>query len=124
MSVLLKKRIVTFFYHLLVVIVVVVTTAIGKNINNQTMVNIAMLTLWADVLTFRLIPLSRYLTQWIISTAACYGCGHVIDLKSLWQCSGCRFRSFKERHLFKPCVQCGKVPKWLICPVCETSIPM
>lgn len=123
MSVRGKRRLIVFCYHAGIAIFCIVLAKSGEIVGSALMPRIAGAILLGDILTFRLIPLSRHLEELLIPEAVCYSCGTVIDLVGSFRC-GCGFLSHKERHVFSPCPMCGKVFLFLTCPSCETSIPI
>ncbi len=114
---------IAFAYHFLIGAVCLTGIYAGIAVNSHRLTE-GSASLWlADILTFRAIPVSRWIEEKLIPEARCFGCGTIIDLVGLYKC-GCGFLSHKERHIFGPCPMCGKTFSWIICPECETSIPI
>jgi hypothetical protein len=123
MSIKTKRHLVAFGYHAGVLTFVVLMARIGTAIGSQGIVGASALILLGHILTFRAIPISRWVQEMLIPEATCYGCGAAIELVGLYRC-GCGFVSHKERHAFSPCPMCGKNYSWFVCPECETSLPV
>ena len=118
-----KRRLIVYCYHAGIIVGSIGLIKLGAVIGNNLMPKIAVAIVIGDALTFRLLPLSRHLCEWLMPEAVCYSCGTVIELVGIFRC-GCGFISHKERHVFSPCSMCGKYFSWLSCPICETSIPI
>ncbi|MHB8172960.1 MAG: hypothetical protein ACYDFU_00675 [Nitrospirota bacterium] len=123
MSIRAKRRLIAFCYHMGIVVFCVGLTEVGALMGNAVMPEVAGAIILADILTFRIIPLSKKLQELLIPEAVCFGCGTVISLLGIYR-DGCGYQSHKERHVFSPCPMCGKYFSWITCPVCETSIPI
>lgn len=118
-----KRRIIAFSYHALIAGISVASILAGQALSSPCFIKASITLLIADILTFRVIPVTLWIEEKLIPEAVCYGCGAAIDLVGLYKC-GCGFLSHKERHLFSPCPMCGKSFSWITCPECETSIPI
>lgn len=116
-----KRQIIAFCYHVGVVMICIAMAKAGQFFNSSAMFQVSGVILLAHLLTFRIIPVSRWLQEWLIPEAVCPGCGTAIDLVGIYRC-GCGFVPHKERHVFSPCPMCGKLYSWVVCPLCETSI--
>jgi hypothetical protein len=123
LSVRSKRRVIAFSYHFLIGAVCFTGIYAGRAVNSSCLVNGSASMLLFDILTFRVIPVSRWIEEKLIPEAACYNCGAAIGLTQAYKCS-CGFLPHKERHIFSPCPMCGKTFSWIICPECETSIPI
>lgn len=118
-----RRKIIASFYHLGVVAVSLIGIKAGTILNSYSLLNVSASFLLGHILTFRIIPISRWIQEKLIQEAICFGCGAVIELVSLYRC-GCGYSHYKERHVFSPCPMCGKYFLWITCPECETSIPI
>jgi len=116
LSLRLRRRLIAFTYHLLISVLCFLGFFIG-------LTKLSAAILLADILTFRIIPVLRWFEEILIEEASCYSCGAAIDLVGVYKC-GCGFVSWKERHAFSPCPMCGKYFNWIVCPECETTIPI
>ncbi len=115
------RRIITFFYHLAILITCIVWTSEANRIKDNQLAEAVVFLFVLHVLTFRLIPVSRWLQELIISDAYCLGCGFVLNLRSRYRCS-CGINPHYEKHAFSPCSNCGKIFSWMVCPRCDTTI--
>jgi hypothetical protein len=116
-----KRRLVAFCYHSAVSILCAGGIYIGAIFDSPTMARTFAFLLLFHVLTFRIVPVSRWLQETLIREVECYACGSVIELEGTYKC-GCGYISHRERHVFSPCPMCGKYYSWVVCPMCETSI--
>ncbi len=123
MGVKLKRQIIAVLYHCLVITVVVLGAKAGAAIESETLFQVSVGILLVHVFTFKVIPVSRWLQERLLPEATCFACGSTVDLVNRYKC-GCGFISYKARHVFSPCPFCGKVFLWVVCPECETSIPI
>ena len=123
MSIRAKRRLIVFCYHAGIVVFCIGLAKVGSIDGNAAMSEVAGVIILGDILTFRIIPLSRKLQELLIPEAVCFGCGTAIELVGIYR-DGCGFQSHRERHVFSPCPMCGKYYSWITCPVCETSIPI
>ena len=96
---------------------------LGDALGNVALVSIAALILVGDLLTIRLNPSTRMIQESAIRDAECPACGEAIDLVQTWSCP-CGFVTWRPRHAFSPCPNCRKVLSWIVCPVCDASIPV
>lgn len=113
MSIKTKRRIIAFLYHAGIIAI----TLIGLKINIPFFVGLLLF----HVLTYRMIPVLRWIQEKLIKDVVCYTCGTEIDLINQFRCS-CGYMPYKERHVFSPCPMCRKYFLWITCPLCETSI--
>ena len=118
-----KRLIIGFFYHVGIVSMSLAGSKVSTITNSPALLHISSLLLLFHIVTFRIIPISRWIQEKLIQEATCFTCGTVIDLVSLHRC-GCSFIGYKERHAFSPCPMCKKQFLWVVCPVCEISIPI
>lgn len=118
-----KRQLIRLTYHGGVISSGLVGTKLAVAINSSGLFNLFALLLIAHILTFRLISVSRWIEEKMITEATCLSCGTAISLVGTYRC-GCGFISYKERHVFSPCPMCGKFYLWVTCPACETSIPI
>ena len=123
MAIRAKRRLIVFCYHAVIIVGSIGLMKLGAAIGNNLMPKIAVAIVIGDALTFRLLPLSRHLCEWLMPEAVCYSCGTVIELMGIFRC-GCGYQSYKERHVFSPCPMCGKVFLFIECPVDGTTIPI
>lgn len=121
LSVRSKRRFTAFCYHIGVIAVCIAMAKAGQITNSPAMLQASGAVLFIHIATFRVIPVARWLQEWLIPEAVCPGCGAVIDLVGIYRC-GCGFVPHIERHVFSPCPLCGKGYMWVVCPSCETSI--
>ena len=121
MSIRMKRRLIASCYHAGIVVFCIGLAKVGSIDGNAAMSEVAGVIILGDILTFRVIPLSRKLQELLIQEAVCFGCGTVISLVSIYR-DGCGYQSYKERHVFSPCQNCGRHFDWVECPVCQTSI--
>ncbi len=117
-----RRRMITCCYHMTVITAFIFAGYVGTKINHQGIVAGAGSMLILHVLTFRIIPLDRYIAQWLIHRAVCPGCHQSIVLKSYWKC-GCGFQSWMQRSALSACLECGKGFKWVVC-ACGTTVPV
>lgn len=122
MGVRLKRWIIAVLYHCLVITMGITGAKAGIALESETLFQGAMAILLIHALTFRVIPISRWLQERLIPEATCFGCGSTVDLVNRYKC-GCGFIPHSARHAFSPC-HCGKGFRWVVCPECETSIPI
>jgi hypothetical protein len=118
-----KRRIIAFTYHALIAAIGFTGIIVGQALSSSCLIRASATVLIADILTFRVIPITLLIEEKLIPEAVCYGCGAMIDLTGLYKC-GCGFLPHEERHIFTPCPMCGKTFSWITCPECETSIPI
>jgi hypothetical protein len=123
LSIRTKRRLIAFCYHTGIVVFCIGLMKAGEIIGSTVMPEVAAAVLLGDILTFRIIPLSRKLQELLIPEAVCFGCGTVIGLLGIYR-DGCGYQSYKERHVFSPCPNCHKYFDWIECPACQTSIPI
>lgn len=101
-----KKRAIAMTYHSIILLGVI----IGAQVNEPLLVWIGIF----DILSFRLIPVVKFIQSWLILTAKCSHCQNIINLKGHWQCS-CGYISQISRHVFLPCLQCGNIFTFITC---------
>jgi len=118
-----KRKIIAFIYHSGVISISLIGIKAGTAFNSPGLLNISAIVLLAHLLTFRIIPILRWIQERLIREATCYGCGAMIALDGLFRCS-CGYMSHRERHVFSHCPMCSKYYRWITCPACETSIPI
>lgn len=123
MSIRMRRQLITFVYHGVIVLIAVSIMAMGEAFGMPRLIGWGLGVFGFHVLSFRIIPMSRWVQEWVIQTATCSGCGHVWDLTNFYRC-GCGFVPDAERHAFRPCPHCGKIFSWLECRNCQTSIPL
>lgn len=115
-SIRLRRRLIVITYHAMVVLVSFAGFEVGLS-------KLSTGLLLADILTFRIMPVSKWFEETLLPEARCFGCGNPVSMVSAFRC-GCGFVPYKERHVFSPCPECGKTFAWITCPECETSIPI
>ncbi|CAG0973863.1 hypothetical protein ANRL2_01863 [Anaerolineae bacterium] len=123
MGIRLKRRLIAAAYHCFVITVSLAGAKTGIAFGSEFVFQSAIALFILHVLTFKVVPVSRRLQERLIPEAACFGCGTSIELVGRYKC-GCGFISYKDRHGFSPCPNCGKGFLWVVCPACETSIPI
>ena len=101
-----KKRGIGLAYHSIILAVAM----IGVEIHEPWLVWIGIL----DLLSFRLIPVVRFIQSKLIPTTRCTHCNNSITLKGHWQCS-CGYISQIPRHVFLLCPQCGNDFTFVTC---------
>lgn len=116
-----RRQIISFLYHLALLAVSLLGIRVGSALGNQSLLNLSACLLAFHLLTFRVIPISRWIQERLISEAVCFACGQEVELVSQYRC-GCGYIAPRERHVFSPCPMCGQRFLWIICPACETSI--
>ena len=121
MNVRTKRQIIAFCYNAVIVILCLLAAKAGLVFDSPALLQTSGALLLGHILTFRVIPVSRWLQEALITEAVCFGCGTAVDLVGQYRC-GCGFVPYKERHAFSPCPMCGKTFSWIVCPSCETSI--
>lgn len=119
----LKRRLIAVAYHSLVITVCYAGVRTGIAFGSEFLLQSAIALFVLHFLTFKVLPVSRRLQEWLIPEAACFACGSTVDLVNRYRC-GCGFIPHKDRHAFSPCPNCGKGFLWVVCPACETSIPI
>jgi len=119
----MRRLVVGVAYHGVLVILCFAGIVLGEATGNPALSGLAALVLVGHALTFRLNPLGRMIHESLIGEADCPACGEVIDLVQIWTCS-CGFVTWQPRHAFSLCPSCRRVLSWIVCPACETSIPM
>ncbi|MBI5695304.1 MAG: hypothetical protein HZC51_06115 [Nitrospirae bacterium] len=121
MGVRTKRRIIAFCYNVGIVTVCLLMAKAGLALDRCSLLEVSGAVFIGHILTFRVIPVSRWLQEALIPEAVCFGCGTPVELVGQFRC-GCGFVPYKERHAFSPCPMCGKLFSWVVCPSCETSI--
>jgi len=116
-----RRQMISFLYHLAVLTSCFLGIEVGSALGNQSLLNLSVCLMVFHMLTLRVIPISRWIQERLISEAVCFACGQEVELVSQYRC-GCGYISPKERHVFSPCPMCGKCFLWIVCPACETSI--
>lgn len=116
-----KRWLIACGYHAAIIASSLILTKLGTALENETIGMFAIGLLISDVLTFRLIPISRWIQESLIQEGTCYGCGAVVEFIGRYKCS-CGYLSPKDRHIFSPCGLCKKSFRFAVCPKCETSI--
>jgi len=116
-----RRQSISFLYHLAVWSIALFGISVGEALGSHNITFLSGSLLAFDLLTFSIIPFSRWLQEYLIPEAACPACGHTVELIGQYRCS-CGYLSPRERHIFSPCPLCRKHFRWLTCPVCETSI--
>jgi hypothetical protein len=116
-----RRHLISFLYHLAVWSIALFGIRVGEALSSHNLIFLSGSLLTFHLLTFKVIPVSRWLQEYLIPEAVCPGCGQAIELVGLYRCN-CGYLSPRERHIFTPCPLCRKQFLWLICPVCETSI--
>jgi len=105
-----------------VIIFLGITFWLGAKMGTQVMIIGSGYLLILHILTFRLIPIDRYIAQWLIRSATCYLCYQRTALDSFWRC-GCGFQGYAPRSALSACPECGKLFKWVVC-ICGTTLPI
>lgn len=123
MGIRLKRRLIAVAYHYSIIMVSYAGAKAGIAFGSELVFQIAIALFIIHILTFKVIPVSRLLQERLIQEATCFACGSTIELVSRFKC-GCGFISYKDRHVFSPCPNCDKGFLWVVCPQCETSIPI
>ncbi|WKZ32784.1 MAG: hypothetical protein QY316_12890 [Thermodesulfobacteriota bacterium] len=123
MGIRLKRRLIAAVYHCSVIAVIYTGAKAGSAFGSEFVFQSAIALFIIHILTFKVVPVSRRLQELLIPEASCFACGATVDLVNRYKC-GCGFLSFKDRHAFSPCPNCGKGFLWVVCPACETSIPI
>ena len=123
MGIRLKRRLIAAAYHCSIITLCYAGLRAGSAFGSEFVFQTAIGFFIIHILTFKVVPVSRRLQEWLIPEAACFACGSTGDLVNRYKC-GCGFISFKDRHVFTPCPNCGKGFLWVVCPACETSIPI
>ena len=123
MSLRSRRQSLTLALHLAVALLCACGMVAGLASDHEDVFVLSGVTLLGYVLTLRLNPLPRLVASRIIRQTECPACGQVIDLVGIWRC-GCGFVTWRPRHAFSPCPNCGKIFRWLVCPSCEASIPI
>lgn len=118
-----KRRLIVFCYHASTVTVAGLLALAGGATNNTALATAGGLLFWGNLLTWRIVPIGRYLVERLVSTALCPLCGEGIDLVSFWRC-GCGFTSPRPRHVLSLCPECRKGFQYLVCPICQMSNPI
>ena len=101
-----KKRAITMIYHSIIFAIVM----LGVNMDEPWLVWIGIF----DLLSFRIIPVDRFIQSKLIPTTQCSHFHNSISLKGHWQCS-CGYISQIPRHVFLPCAQCGNDFTFVTC---------
>ncbi|MBI1912104.1 MAG: hypothetical protein HYS21_08890 [Deltaproteobacteria bacterium] len=123
MGIRLKRRLIAAAYHCSVITVSYAGAKAGIAFGSELVFQSAIALLIFHALTFKVVPVSRRLQERHIPEAPCFGCGTSIELVGRYKC-GCGFIPYKDRHVFSPCPNCGKRFLFMVCPYCETSIPV
>lgn len=123
MGIRLKRRLIAAAYHCSVITVIYIGAKAGIAFESEFVSQSAIALFIVHVLTFKVIPISRWLQERLIPEATCFGCGTSIELVDRYKC-GCGFIPYKDRHVFSPCPHCGKGFLWVVCPQCEALIPI
>jgi len=116
-----RRQMISFLYHLAVLMFSFFGIEVGFALGSNGLINLSACLFAFHLLTFRVIPISRWIQEQLIQEAVCYACGQEVELVNQYRCS-CGYISPRERHVFSPCPICGKCFSWIVCPVCETSI--
>ena len=116
-----KRQIIAFCYHAGIIAISMSGIKLSILINSPELRQVSSIVLLLHLLTFKVIPISRWIQERLIPEASCPGCGAVIELVGLHRC-GCGFISHVERHIFSDCQMCGKSFLWIVCPECDISI--
>lgn len=123
MGIRLKRRLIAAAYHCSIITVSYAGAKVGSAFGSDFLFQSAIALFLIDILTFKVVPVSRWLQERLIPEATCFACGSTVDLVSRYKC-GCGFVPYKDRHAFSLCPNCGKGFLWVVCPACETSIPI
>ena len=123
LSVKRKRQIIAFCYHAGIIAICLTGVKLSILINSPDLRQVSSIILLLHLLTFRVLPISRWIQERLIPEATCPACGAVIELVALHRCK-CGFISFRERHIFSPCSMCHQHFCWLVCPECQISIPI
>lgn len=118
-----KRQLIGLAYHGAVALILLAGTSLGEATGSPGLLVLSGLVFLAHGLTFRVNPLPRLVQERFIQEAVCPACGEAIDLVQVWNCS-CGFVTWEPRHVFSPCPNCKKQFSWIVCPVCERSIPI
>ncbi|MHB8174775.1 MAG: hypothetical protein ACYDFU_10005 [Nitrospirota bacterium] len=121
MSIKGKRMMIAFCYHLGIISISLVGVKIGAFLDSPGLVGVSVVLLALHLLTFRVIPVSRWIQESLIREATCTICGAQVEIVNLYKC-GCGYT--QARHAFSPCPMCGTSFQWVICPECESSIPI
>ena len=115
-----KRLAIATEYHLTVIGLGVVAVFLGSNLGASTLVDAGIILLLFHLITFRRIPMDRFLAERVLRSFRCQQCRLVIGLTQPLKC-GCGFIS--ERHVFSPCPACiNKAFAFFSCPRCGTGI--
>ncbi len=90
---------------------------LGVSTNEPWLVWIGIL----ELLSFRRIPVARFIQSKLITTAQCPHCSNKISLINHWQCA-CGYISQISQHVFAPCIQCGRDFTFINCHYCGVGI--
>jgi hypothetical protein len=118
-----KRFLLGAYYHGLALILCLAGLLLGEVARAPALAGLAVLGLLVHILAFRLDPVGRFIQERLIQQAECPACGDVVDLVDTWSCA-CGFVTWRPRHAFSPCCNCGRVMSWIVCPGCEASIPI
>ena len=116
-----KRQLIAFCYHATIITISLGGVEFSIMINSPDLHQVSSIILLLHLLTFKVIPISSWIQEKLISEGSCPGCGAVIELVDLHRC-GCGFLSHEERHIFSDCQMCGKSFCWIVCPECDISI--
>lgn len=112
---------IAFCYHLGIITISLAGMTIGVFLNSPGLVGVSVILLMLHLLTFRIIPVSRWIQESLIREATCTICGAEVELVNLYKC-GCGYTHVW--HAFSPCPMCRASFQFVICPECESSIPV
>jgi len=107
-----RRQLISFLYHLAIWTIGLLGISVG--------INLMFYLLVFHLLTFRFIPILRWLQEQLIPDAVCFACGQDIELVNQYRC-GCGYISPRERHIFSPCALCKQSFLWIECPACQSS---
>ena len=79
-----KRKIIAFIYHSGVLSISLIGIKAGTAFNSPELLNISAIVLLAHLLTFRIIPILRWIQEKLIRETTCYGCGALIELYGLY----------------------------------------
>ena len=116
-----KRFLIALCFHSVVIGICLLGAKTGTLFHWPILYQVSAIILLLHLITFKIIPFSRYLQERLITEAVCPGCGEIVELIGLYKC-GCGFVPAIERHAFSPCPFCRKYYQWAVCPACETSI--
>lgn len=114
-----KRGWINFLYHVSVIVISLGMIKLGCVTGFHVMIRFGIFVLIAHVLSFRILPVSRFIQEALIKRAGCTVCGAEVELENLYQCS-CGYT--QVRHAFSPCPMCGTEFQWITCPECGSSI--